>query len=171
VSDPADGRLQPRPIAVIDIDGVVADVRHRLKHVTRTPKDWGAFFAAAPDDEVLAVGLDTVRRLAEVCEIVYLSGRPEWCRTDTIDWFARNGLPPGELHLRPRKDGRPARLMKLEALDRLSERGRVTVLVDDDPQVCAAARAAGYDVLPADWMGESREQAVLHEAQEVDGQT
>ncbi len=80
MSDPADEAPGPRPIAVIDIDGVIADVRHRLQHVARTPKDWDAFFAAAPDDEVLAVGLETARRLAEVCEIVYLSGRPEWCR-------------------------------------------------------------------------------------------
>ncbi len=171
MSDSTEGRQRPRPIAVIDIDGVVADVRHRLQHVARAPKDWDAFFAGAPDDEVLAVGVDTVRRLAEVCEIVYLSGRPEWCRRDTRDWLARHALPPGDLHLRPRNDRRPARLIKVEALDRLSERGHVTVLVDDDPQVCAAARAAGYDVLPADWMGERRDQDVLHEAQEVDGVT
>jgi len=171
VSNPADEAPGPRPIAVIDIDGVIADVRHRLQHVARTPKDWDAFFAAAPDDEVLAVGLETARRLAEVCEIVYLSGRPEWCRKETLDWFDRHALPPGELHLRPRNDRRPARVIKIEALDRLSERAQVTVLVDDDPQVWAAARDAGYDVLPADWMGDRREQDVLFAAQEVEGRT
>lgn len=160
-----------RPLAVIDIDGVLADVRHRLSHVAKTPKDWRAFFAAAPFDEVLDEGLDTVRRLAEVCEIVYLSGRPEICRQDTLDWFARHDIPPGELHLRRRDDRRPAGLIKVEALDRLSERAKVTVFVDDDPFVCVSARAAGYDVLPATWMGESREQNALFEAQEVDGET
>ncbi len=157
-----------RPLAVIDIDGVLADVRHRLHYVTNSPKDWGGFFAAAPDDPPLEKGLDTVRKLAEVCEIVYLSGRPERCRQDTLDWFGKHDLPPGDLFLRRRGDFRPARIIKVETLDRLSERAPVTVLVDDDPLVCDAAREAGYDVLPADWMPE---QATLLEAQEVEGRT
>lgn len=157
-----------RLLAVIDIDGVVADVRHRLHHVEAPPKDWDAFFGAAKDDPVLEVGLETVRRLAEVFEIVYLSGRPERCRQDTLDWFAEHDLPSGELLLRRRGDYRPARVTKVETLDSLSARAPVAVLVDDDPLVCDAARAAGYDVLPADWM---HAQPALLEAQEIDGQT
>jgi hypothetical protein len=76
---------EQRPLAVVDIDGVLADVRHRLHHVKNRPKDWAAFFAAAPDDQPLDKGLETVRRLAEVCDMVYLSGRPEHCRQHTLD--------------------------------------------------------------------------------------
>jgi hypothetical protein len=155
-------------IAVVDIDGVLADVRHRLQHVTTQPKDWDAFFAAAPDDPLLEQGAETARRLAEVYDLVYLSGRPERCRGDTLDWFRRHELPSGELQLRPRGDYRPSRIVKVEALDRLSADATVVVLVDDDPQVLDAARRAGYDVLPATWM---TDRAALHEAQEVDGQT
>lgn len=157
-----------RPLAVVDIDGVLADVRHRLPHLTNRPKDWAAFFAAAPDDPVLEQGLETVRRLAEVCDVVYLSGRPEHCRQDTVDWFVKHGLPPGELLLRRRGDYRPASVTKVEALVWLSERAPVSVLVDDDPLVCQAAREAGFDVLPADWMPG---QPTLFEAQEQDGET
>jgi hypothetical protein len=157
-----------RPIAVIDVDGVLADVRHRLHHVTRRPKDWDAFFAAAPDDPPLQEGLDTARRLAEVCDIVYLSGRPDRCRADPLEWLDRHALPPGELLLRRAGDRRPARVTKLEILRRLSQRAPVTVVVDDDPLVCEAVRDAGYDVLPATWMGE---EPGLLEAQEVEGQT
>ncbi|MDQ3617109.1 MAG: hypothetical protein M3393_10940 [Actinomycetota bacterium] len=164
---------QKRPVAVVDIDGVLADVRHRLHHVVQKPKDWGAFFAAAPEDPVLGQGMETVRRLCEVCDIVYLSGRPERCRKDTVDWFERHRLPEGDLLLRRHDDRRPAWMVKLEALGLLSEKATVTVLVDDDPLVCKAARDAGYDVLPADWMGAQpeRAQAALIEAQEVDGRT
>ena len=157
-----------RPVAVLDVDGVLADVRHRLHHLGRRPKDWAAFFAAAPEDPPLAEGLGVARRLAEVCEVVYLSGRPEQCRRDTLDWFARHGLPDGELHLRPRRDHRPASLVKVEALRRLAARAPVSVLVDDDPTVLAAARDAGFDVLPATWMGAA---PVLHDAQEGEGRT
>jgi hypothetical protein len=140
-----------RAIAVIDIDGVVADVRHRLKYLEQRPKNWGAFFRAAPKDPPLRTGLDTVAELATVYEIVYLSGRPEHCRRDTEEWFARHGLPEGELHLR-----------------RLSRRAPVAVLVDDDDKVLASARDAGFDVLPATWMGDA---PVLQEAQEDEGRT
>ena len=157
-----------RMLAVVDIDGVLADVRHRLKHLDRRPKGWGAFFAAALDDPPLQVGLETVRRLAEVYEVVYLSGRPERCRADTEEWFRRHALPPGEILLRRPDDRRPARLVKVQQLRRLQRRTPVAVLVDDDPDVLEAAREAGFDVLPATWMGEA---PVLHEAQETDGRT
>lgn len=152
-----------RPLAVVDVDGVLADVRHRLHHLRRRPKDWRSFFAAARDDPPLTEGLAMVWRLAEVCEVVYLSGRPEQCRRDTLAWFERHGLPAGELHLRSRTDFRPASEVKVAALRRLQQRAPVSVLVDDDPQVLGAARAAGFDVLPADWMGAA---PVLHSAQE-----
>jgi len=157
-----------RPIAVVDIDGVLADVRHRLHHVRSRPKDWPAFFAAAPRDPVLPRGVDLVRELAHDHEIVYLSGRPEHCRHDTLAWFAEHDLPPGELVLRSNRDRRPARLTKMELIGGLTARGRVGVIVDDDALVVEAARAAGFQVVHADWMAES---GPLTEAQEVDGAT
>lgn len=163
--------VQGRPIAVVDIDGVLADVRHRLHHLAARPKDWAGFFAAASHDPVLEKGRETARELAKVCDLVYLSGRPESCREDTATWLERHGMPDGELHLRRSNDRRPARVLKIETLDRLSEQAPVTVLVDDDPAVCEAARAAGYDVLPATWMGDQVEQQVLVDAQETEGRT
>jgi hypothetical protein len=160
--------VQERMLAVIDLDGVLADVRHRIHHVSTRPKDWRAFFGAAPEDPLLDEGARVVRALAEVHEVVYLSGRPEICRADTLAWIERHDLPAGEVHLRPRDDRRPGRFYKVDALDRLARTRSIAVLVDDDPLVCESARAAGYDVLPATWMGEQPE---LLEAQEVDGET
>ena len=168
---PAEG---PRAIAVIDIDGVLADVRHRVVHLEKRPKDWGSFFRLASKDPPLAAGIDAAHRLAEVYEIVYLSGRPEHLRRDTEAWFRRHGLPEGELHLRPRTDFRPARDFKVTMLRRFEERAPVAVLVDDDPDVLDAARRAGFDVLPATWMGsadDAPELEELHKAQEEDGRT
>ena len=164
--------MADRQQAVVDIDGVLADVRHRLHFRDQRPKDWEGFFGAAPHDAPLTEGVETVRRLAEVFTVVYLSGRPELCRTDTLAWFREHDLPEGELRLRPRGDRRPARLMKVDVLRDLAARAPVAVLVDDDPEVCAAARAAGFDVLPATWMPESRvQEATLREAQEAEGRT
>jgi beta-phosphoglucomutase-like phosphatase (HAD superfamily) len=155
-------------VAVVDVDGVVADVRHRLRHVTERPKDCRAFFDGAADDPLLLEGEETVRKLAEVYEIVYLSGRPERLRHVTERWLGQHDLPEGPLLLRPRDDYRPARFFKVEALRHLAETRTVVVLVDDDPRVVEAARSAGFDVLPATWMGEH---SALREAQERDGRT
>lgn len=159
---------QGRMTAVIDIDGVLADVRHRLHHLHAAAKDWDAFFAAAADDPLLPEGHEVATCLAEVYDVVYLSGRPERYRADTLDWLKQHRLPAGELLLRPMGDRRPARQVKVEVLRRLAEQQPVVVLVDDDPQVLASARDAGFDVLPADWMAED---ATLREAQEVEGET
>lgn len=168
MTDPSADRAGVRPIAVVDIDGVLADVRHRVRFLERSPADWRRFFAAAPDDTVLTRGREVATSLAEVCEVVYLSGRPEYLRGVTEDWFRRHDLPAGELHLRPRGDFRPARVFKVEVLRRLALRAPVSVVVDDDPDVVAAVTAAGFDALPATWMGEGD---TLHDAQEEDGRT
>ncbi len=157
-----------RRVAVLDIDGVLADVRHRLRHITRTPKDWDAFFAAAPADPPLYEGLAVARRLGIDHDIVFLSGRPERCRQDTLDWLRDNGFPPGRLVLRRAGDRRPASIIKVEALRGLSRDAPVAVLVDDDPAVCAAAQAAGFPVFPATWM---TEEPALRRAQQADGLT
>lgn len=161
-------RAGPGPVAVVDLDGVLADVRHRLHLVERSPKDWDAFFAAASDDEVLDEGRAVAERLAQEHEIVYLSGRPQRCRDDTLGWLRAHELPPGRVLLRPEGDRRPARLFKLDRLrDLAAERG-VAVLVDDDPAVCASARRAGYVVFEATWMAQ---QPTLFDAQEHEGLT
>jgi hypothetical protein len=157
-----------RPLAVFDIDGVLADVRHRLHHVEGRPKDWDAFFAAAADDPPLAEGVALAQESAKDCDVVYVTGRPERCRADTLDWFRRHGLPDGRLSMRRDDDRRPARLAKPQLLRSLARDRVVAVVVDDDAQVCAAYRKAGWRVLEADWMGS---QPALEQAQEQDGRT
>lgn len=162
-----------RPYAVVDLDGVVADVRHRLHHIERRGSaDWDAFFAAAGADPPLPEGIAVAQRLAAGHELVYLSGRPEHCRDLTREWLTQHGAPPGRLLLRGDRDRRPARVMKLEQLRRLQHERPVSVLVDDDPQVCAAARAAGFNVLDATWaFRDQRDQMTLQQAQECSGRS
>jgi hypothetical protein len=154
------------PYAAVDIDGVLADPGHRLHFLERRPKDWDAFFAAAPDDPPLAEGLAVARRLAADHEVVYLTGRPERCRSDTVAWLDDHRLPPGRLVMRRPGDRRPARLAKISLLRRLAAERPVDVLVDDDAEVCAAAEAAGFAVLRADWMPP---RPALSEAQDREG--
>jgi len=161
-----------RPLAIVDIDGVVADVRHRLHHVRGRPKDWDAFFAAIPDDPPLADGIALARELAAVYDLVYVTGRPEQTRGDTQRWLDRHGLPPGRLVMRRARDRRPARLAKPELVRALAKGRQVALVVDDDAEVCAAMREAGWPVRHADWMAEDAASGVtLRAAQEGQGRT
>ena len=157
-----------RPLAVFDVDGVLADVRHRLHHLAGRPKDWDAFFAAAPADQPLPQGVALAVEAAKDCEVVYVTGRPERCRDDTLAWFARHGLPAGRLSMRAARDHRPARLAKPQLLRRLAGDQPVAVVVDDDLEVCDAYEAAGWSVLRATWAELS---PALETAQEDDGRT
>jgi phosphoglycolate phosphatase-like HAD superfamily hydrolase len=160
--------MSERPLAVFDVDGVLADVRHRLHHLEGRPKNWGAFFRDAVNDPPLTEGIALCQESAKDCEVVYVTGRPEHCRRDTLDWFARHDLPEGRLSMRSDGDRRPARMAKPQLLRRLARNRTVAVVVDDDEQVCDAYEQAGWRVLRARWMETA---PVLERAQEEEGRT
>jgi phosphoglycolate phosphatase-like HAD superfamily hydrolase len=153
-------------LAVFDIDGVVADVRHRLHHLHGW-RPWESFFAAADEDPLLPEGANLAADLAGQHEIAWLSGRPEWLRDVTREWLEGHGLPDGELHLRPMGDYRPAPVYKLDVLRRLAPRG-IAAVIDDDDEVVQAALDAGYPAVLADWVPRSD---ALRQAQDRDGRT
>ena len=143
-------------VAVLDIDGVLADVRHRLHHIDGPRRDWDAFFSEVSDDPVLDEGrAEAFAAKASGLAIVYLTGRPERCRMDTVQWLSDHDLPEGELVMRRDIDRRPARILKVEALRRLSRTCEIAYLLDDDPEVIAAAASAGFAVRAADWLPRS----------------
>ncbi|MCZ3385922.1 MAG: hypothetical protein LH630_02910 [Actinomycetia bacterium] len=158
--------------AIIDVDGVLADVRHRLEFIQTKPKDWDAFFGAAPHDAVLPQGLARAQQLAEQHTLVYLTGRPERCRNDTQHWLDKHSFPPGEIVMRPDTDRRPARFFKLNQARRLARSDEVAVVVDDDDAVIDTLQTEGFTVEHATWMDDVEQgQATLFDAQEREGRT
>ncbi|MEW1563913.1 hypothetical protein AB0454_13135 [Streptomyces sp. NPDC093509] len=156
------------PLAVFDLDGTLADTAHRRRFLERSPRDWDAFFAAAAQDPPLAEGVALALGSARECEVVYLTGRPERCRRDTVAWLAAQGLPEGRIWMRRNDDRRPARRTKLEILRRLARDREIRVLVDDDELVCEDAERAGFRVVRARWADAS---PALRDAQEGEGRT
>lgn len=160
-----------RPFAVLDIDATLSDTRHRMHFIDKRPKDWDGFFAAGKDDAVLPEGLTVATSLARAHDIIYLTGRPERIRKDTLDWLKQYRFPPGRLLMRGNADRRPSATMKLEKLAKLATERKIAVLVDDDVAVVRAAEKAGYPVLHADWALDEETQPTLFEAQETEGRT
>jgi hypothetical protein len=177
-----DGHLAP--VAVVDIDGVVADVRHRVGRLERRPPDWAGFFSAADRDQPLSIGVARVHDLvAAGYEVVWLTGRPEWLRDVTEQWLDEQGLPVGMLLMRPNYDRRPARVLKASVVRALaSGRGLpgyaagaprdIALILDDDLQVVERLRADGWPVERAEWVGPANTRVRrLHDAQEREGRT
>jgi phosphoglycolate phosphatase-like HAD superfamily hydrolase len=155
-------------LAVFDVDGVVADVRHRLKYLARHPKDWNRFFAAAGADPPLEIGVALAREWATQHDLVWLTGRPEHLRRVTEGWLRGHDLPVERLLMRPPDDRRPARLFKAERVRALAKETEVAVVVDDDPDVIAELKRRGWPVYLADWVPRA---AALAEAQDREGRT
>jgi phosphoglycolate phosphatase-like HAD superfamily hydrolase len=156
------------PLAVFDIDGVLADVQHRVHHLEHRPPNWGRFFAEAVQDGIHPEGVALALEAARDCEVAYLTGRPERCRDDTERWLREQGLPAGQVVMRREGDRRPARKAKPGLLRQLAADRTVAVVVDDDPEVCEAYAQAGWTVLRATWADRS---AALQRAQEDEGRT
>lgn len=162
------------PVVVVDIDGVLADVRHRVHFVEGKRRDWENFFAAAPEDPPLMEGMREIQRAQdEGLGVIYLTGRPERCRDSTQVWLRDHHFPDAPLYMRPDHDRRPARAFKVETLQRISADHEVVRFIDDDIAVVRVVRAAGYDVLHATWMSEEVDgvDEILQQVQENEGRT
>lgn len=155
-----------RPIAVFDIDGVLADVTHRLHFLD--VHQWERFFAAADVDPLLDEGAGRLREALEDHDVVYLTGRPERNRPLTERWLGAHNLPTGPMFMRPDDDHRPARYLKRDVLRAFACTRDVASIIDDDPAVVAMLEADGWPVELATWLPHS---STLQDAQENHGRT
>lgn len=138
---------------IVDIDGTLADISHRLRFIEAQPKQWDDFFEACSDDLPIEDVIDVVRAIA--CEqegvrgpeIVYLTGRPERVRDKTNVWLACNGLPAGRLIMRKDGDHRPDTTAKRELMDAIIADGyRIAGVFEDRPSVVRVWREMGLTV-------------------------
>lgn len=156
---------------IVDIDGTLANIEHRLPLIQCEPKQWDAFFDACTDDKPIEDVIDVVRALyhskdevrikiaagketqhidersENSISIVYLTGRPERVRNKTIDWLMGNGLPKGGLYMRRDGDYRPDTIAKRSLLEGLIADGvKIAGVFEDRPSVCKVWRSMGLTV-------------------------
>lgn len=150
--------LSPPPLRVattqafiFDIDGTLADGQHRIHHILTQPKDWDAYFATMEDDGLILHVAEVCKCIAEVYDVVYVTGRPEEYREPTRRWMRRHHLPSGPLYMRPEGDRRNDDIIKIELLDRIRDNGyEVLMAFDDRSRVVRAWRAAGVPCAQVD---------------------
>ena len=128
--------MKDKPVVLVDIDGTLADVRHRLHHIQGPGrKNWKAFFEAMDRDAPIASTIAWVQALAPNHDIVITTGRPEAYRTRTIAWLKKHDIPFNDVFMRRDGDHRPDYEIKKEALERWPKK-RIKLVIEDRPPVC-----------------------------------
>lgn len=146
-----------RKIALIDIDGTLADVRHRLHHISGPGrKNWKAFFAEMDADTPISDMLAKVHELERDHEIAIVTGRPEEYRARTEKWLRANGIRYTQLFMRPEGDHRPDYTVKAEVLRQIPK-DKIALAIDDRGPVCDMWEKNGIRCIRVDSGEESRE--------------
>ena len=126
-----------KPCYLFDIDGTLADLTHRLHYIQKEPKDWGAFFAACIYDPPIPHVCTLATVLAFENDLVFVSGRSDLVREQTITWliaaldgigFIRNC----DLYMRRDGDHRHDHIIKSELLDQILADGWSPIMVFED---------------------------------------
>jgi FMN phosphatase YigB (HAD superfamily) len=134
---------EDQQLVLVDMDGTLADVSHRVHHVRgRGRKNWGAFFRAMVHDPPHEVIADWVRNLKPEYTVVILSGRPSEYARHTVEWLRQYEIPFDHLLMRRSGDHRPDHVVKKELMDTLP-RDRIAFVIDDRASVCRMWRDQG----------------------------
>ena len=159
-------------IIVCDIDGTIANLRHRLHYIQNEDgskkrykdTDWDSFHAACVDDEPYEDVIEILLSLVEGHgdrEVYFFSGRNESVRRETVQWMEEHVLchssikqrtyGPHWLNMRSEGDRRPDTLIKLEMMqDFRFTPDTVLCILDDRQSVVDMWRENGFRVLQVD---------------------
>lgn len=140
------------PAVIVDVDGTLSDLRHRLSHVSGAKRDWDQFFALAHLDTAIEPVRTVVRALYaaddEAPRIILCSGRPERLRHVTEKWLNDRSIGFDSLYMRADGDTRQDAVVKRELLDRILADGFEPFLaIDDRPSIVEVWRSAGICTL------------------------
>ena len=97
---------------IIDLDGTLCNVDHRLHFIQRKPKDWAGFHEACAGDQLndwCSLITDAFYALygkTLYIEVLILTGRPESMREKTECWLMANAIRYHRLYMRPDDDHR-----------------------------------------------------------------
>ena len=135
-----------RPLVLVDMDGTLADVEHRVHHVRKGgKKNWPAFFRGMAKDKPNPVVAAWVKNLRPEYTIVILSGRPSNYARETVEWLKQYQIPFDHLLMRPDGDHRPDHIVKKELMATLP-RKQIAFVIDDRASVCRMWRDVGLRV-------------------------
>ena len=145
---------------VCDIDGTLANVDHRRKHVRpsditqKFKPNWKKFFDEMIHDSVNDWCREILNLMSERYPIVYATGRPNDYQENTLKWLDDNKLrfPGHSLFMRPKKDSRSDEFVKEIILEfEIKTRYNILFVIDDRKRVVDMWRKHNCTVLQCDY--------------------
>lgn len=140
--------MKPRAV-VFDIDGTLADLKHRLPLLP----NYNAFFDEMHKDTCIESVAELARIIYDtgVYQVILSSGRPDSHREETLRWLADNAIPHHRLYMRKTGDYRPDHVIKNEVREKIQEDYHILLVIDDRPKVVEMWRSHGLKVLQPEY--------------------
>lgn len=153
--------ISPKPkntAIMVDLDGTIANLNHRLHFVRREgKKDWGSFFRECGKDTLYpcVAGLVKLEQNSGT-DIVFCSGRDEeQCRDLTHNWLQSHEFIAPTLVMRPKLNYKADNITKVMLYKyEIEPYYNVKYVLDDRTQVVEAWRKLGlvcFQVRPGDF--------------------
>lgn len=129
---------------IVDIDGTLANNKHREHLIQGVPKRWDMFFDLCHLDTPIQPVVDLVKVLMQYHQIIFCTGRPARVGDMTAKWLHGHGLV-GPIIMRDDGDHRPDHVIKLEMLKQLIEyrQSAPEFVLDDRDSTVAMWRKEG----------------------------
>lgn len=138
--------MSNKPIVVFDLDGTLADGRHRLHLLPRKDyhltESWTEFNLAAVDDLPIQDNIALCNALYRQYYVVILTGRSDVAEQITRQWLTQNGVRYDALIMRKQADNRKDVQIKEEELRGLGLKN-ILCCFDDLPHVAYHMRDLG----------------------------
>ena len=134
---------------IVDLDGTLCDVEHRVHHVQSNPKNWHAFNSAMDHDSSYFWCLELIAAMRERgYQILFVTGRDENYRINTELWLKKHLVEYDALYMRKAHDSREDSDIKEEIYkNKIKPTTQVLFVVDDRKSVVERWRALGLTCL------------------------
>lgn len=140
-------------VILFDMDGTLADIRHRRKFLDQAKPNWRKFNDKMGEDapNIPIVTLYKTLWQSGNYEVIIVTGRNEQYRRITEQWLTWNDIPFGRMLMRADNDNRADHIIKQEILNGLLAEGKdIAFTVDDRQQVVDMWRSNGITCLQCD---------------------
>ena len=140
---------------LVDIDGTLADVDHRLHFIRGTEregkgkKDWHSFHDQCIHDQPNLWCMELVKIYKENgFTIILLTGRGEDYRKQTLTWLSQHNIPFDELHMRAKTTHLADYEVKKETYEKeIAPKYNIRFVLEDRASVVAMWREIGLTCL------------------------
>ncbi len=142
--------MSGRKIILVDFDGTLCDITHRLHFINdkRKKRDWNAFFDACDEDKPKQPVIDLVNTLYTSGKywVYIISGRSDRVHDKSVRWLEDHKVEYHAFHMRPEGDHQPDYLLKEGWLETIKAKN-VALAIDDRTQVVDMWRRNGITTL------------------------